>query len=466
MIAVDGTVVSGHANVNEASMTGEPLAVLKKEGATVYAGTVVEEGSISVEALGGVNSSRISHIVDLIENGENLKAGVQSRAEKMANSIVPYSLTLSALTYLFTGNVTKALSVLMVDYSCAIKLATPISVISAMREASGHGFVVKGGKHFESFANADTIVFDKTGTLTNACPVVENVIPFGKYSEDEALKISACLEEHFPHSMAKAVVKAAQLKNLHHEEEHADVKYIVAHGIVTMLHGERAIIGSEHFVAEDEGIEITDAEHRLIEKESAGCSTIYLAIAGKLAAVICISDPPRPETAEAIKLLRKSGVENIVMLTGDHISAAERTAEKLGITQLRAQVLPENKAEIINELKGEGKTVVMVGDGINDSPALAAADVSVAMKDSSDLAREVADITLLTEDLRDLTLVRELSRRMLRRITRNYGIIVAFNTALILLGMGGVITPSVSSILHNGSTMLISAHSMRPLLSE
>lgn len=466
MIAVDGTVVSGHANVNEASMTGEPLAVLKKEGATVYAGTVVEEGSISVEALGGVNSSRISHIVDLIENGENLKAGVQSRAEKMANSIVPYSLTLSALTYLFTGNVTKALSVLMVDYSCAIKLATPISVISAMREASGHGFVVKGGKHFESFANADTIVFDKTGTLTNACPVVEKVIPFGKYSEDEALKISACLEEHFPHSMAKAVVKAAQLKNLHHEEEHADVKYIVAHGIVTMLHGERAIIGSEHFVAEDEGIEITDAEHRLIEKESAGCSTIYLAIAGKLAAVICISDPPRPETAEAIKLLRKSGVENIVMLTGDHISAAERTAEKLGITQLRAQVLPENKAEIINELKGEGKTVIMVGDGINDSPALAAADVSVAMKDSSDLAREVADITLLTEDLRDLTLVRELSRRMLRRITRNYGIIVAFNTALILLGMGGVITPSVSSILHNGSTMLISAHSMRPLLSE
>ena len=466
MIAVDGTVVSGHANVNEASMTGEPLAVLKKEGATVYAGTVVEEGSISVEALGGVNSSRISHIVDLIENGENLKAGVQSRAEKMANSIVPYSLTLSALTYLFTGNVTKALSVLMVDYSCAIKLATPISVISAMREASGHGFVVKGGKHFESFANADTIVFDKTGTLTNACPVVEKVIPFGKYSEDEALKISACLEEHFPHSMAKAVVKAAQLKNLHHEEEHADVKYIVAHGIVTMLHGERAIIGSEHFVAEDEGIEITDAEHRLIEKESAGCSTIYLAIAGKLAAVICISDPPRPETAEAIKLLRKSGVENIVMLTGDHISAAERTAEKLGITQLRAQVLPENKAEIINELKGEGKTVVMVGDGINDSPALAAADVSVAMKDSSDLAREVADITLLTEDLRDLTLVRELSRRMLRRITRNYGIIVAFNTALILLGMGGVITPSVSSILHNGSTMLISAHSMRPLLND
>lgn len=466
MIAVDGTVVSGHANVNEASMTGEPLAVLKKEGATVYAGTVVEEGSISVEALGGVNSSRISHIVDLIENGENLKAGVQSRAEKMANSIVPYSLTLSALTYLFTGNVTKALSVLMVDYSCAIKLATPISVISAMREASGHGFVVKGGKYFESFANADTIVFDKTGTLTNACPVVEKVIPFGKYSEDEALKISACLEEHFPHSMAKAVVKAAQLKNLHHEEEHADVKYIVAHGIVTMLHGERAIIGSEHFVAEDEGIEITDAEHRLIEKESAGCSTIYLAIAGKLAAVICISDPPRPEAAEAIKLLRKSGVENIVMLTGDHISAAERTAEKLGITQLRAQVLPENKAEIINELKGEGKTVIMVGDGINDSPALAAADVSVAMKDSSDLAREVADITLLTEDLRDLTLVRELSRRMLRRITRNYGIIVAFNTALILLGMGGVITPSVSSILHNGSTMLISAHSMRPLLSE
>lgn len=464
MIAVDGTVVCGQATVNEASMTGEPLPVLKKEDATVYAGTVIEEGSIQVRAQSEANNSRISHIVDMIENGENLKAGVQSRAEKTANSIVPYTLGLSALTYLFTGNITKALSVLMVDYSCAIKLATPISVISAMREASGYGFVVKGGKYLENFSNADTIVFDKTGTLTNACPVVEKVIPFGEYTEDEVLKISACLEEHFPHSMAKAVVKAANERALHHEEEHADVEYVVAHGIVTMLHGKRAIIGSEHFVAEDEGTPISAEERTFIDRESAGFSTIYLAIAGKLAGVICISDPPRAEAAEAVEMLRKNGIKNVIMLTGDHVSAAERTAKMLGITDFRAQVLPETKAGFISELKEQGKTVIMVGDGINDSPALATADVSVAMKDSSDLAREVADVTLLSGDLRDLVVLRELSSKMLNRITGNYSFILLFNTALIILGMCGLITPSVSSLMHNGSTLLVSAHSMTPLL--
>ncbi|MGM9936612.1 MAG: heavy metal translocating P-type ATPase [Candidatus Ornithomonoglobus sp.] len=466
MVAVDGTVISGQAMVNEASMTGEPLPVLKKEGATVYAGTVIEEGSIVVLVQSAAKNTRISHIVDMIENGENMKAGVQSRAEKLADGIVPYTLGFSVLTYLFTRNVTKALSVLMVDYSCAIKLTTPISIISAMREASGRGFVVKGGKHLESFAHADTIVFDKTGTLTNACPVVEKVIPFGEYSEDEVLKISACLEEHFPHSVAKAVVRAAHLKGLHHEEEHAEVKYVVAHGIVTMLHGERAIIGSEHFVFEDEGVELKEEQRAFIEAESSGYSTIYLAIAGRLAGIICISDPPREEAAEAVCMLKNKGIHNVMMLTGDHISAAERTAQMLGIEQFEAQVLPEDKARIVSDLKEDGRTVIMVGDGINDSPALALSDVSVAMKDSSDLAREVADITLLSGDMRDLALLRELSERLFRRITHNYGFIVAFNTALILLGLGGFITPSLSSLLHNGSTMLISAHSMKPLLKE
>lgn len=466
IIAVDGTVVSGQAMVNEASMTGESLPVMKKEGATVYAGTVIEEGSIVVKVQSAASDTRISHIVDMIESGENLKAGVQSRAEKMADRIVPYTLALSALTYLFTRNITKALSVLMVDYSCAIKLATPISVISAMREASGRGFVVKGGKHLESFAHADTIVFDKTGTLTNACPAVEKVIPFGEYSEDEVLKISACLEEHFPHSVAKAVVKEALNRGLHHEEEHAEVEYVVAHGIVTTLHGERAIIGSEHFVVEDEEIELTDEQRAVIENEGGGFSTIYLAIAGRLAGIICISDPPRAEAREAVYVLRDKGINNVVMLTGDHMSAAQRTAEILGIEHFEAQVLPEDKARIVSELKENGRTVIMVGDGINDSPALALSDVSVAMKDSSDLAREVADITFLSGDLRDLALLRELSEKLFRRITHNYGFIIAFNSALILLGLGGFITPSLSSLLHNGSTMLISAHSMKPLLKD
>ncbi len=464
MIAVDGVVVSGQAMVNEASMTGEAIPVLKKEGSMVYAGTVIEEGSVTVKVHSAAKDSRISHIVDMIESGESLKAGVQSRAEKMADSIVPYTLCLSALTYLFTGNITKALSVLMVDYSCAIKLATPISVISAMREASGRGFVVKGGKYLESFANADTIVFDKTGTLTNACPEVVKVIPFGRYTEDEVLRISACLEEHFPHSMAKAVVRAAQLKGLNHEEEHAEVEYIVAHGIVTTLGDKRAIIGSEHFVVEDEGVKLTQKDNEVILKECSGYSNIYLAIAGKLAGVICISDPPRAEARDAIEMLKQNGIGNVVMLTGDHISAAEKTADMLGIDRFSAQVLPEDKARIVSELKKDGRCVIMVGDGINDSPALANADVSVAMEESSDLAREVADIALLSGDLCDLVMMRKLSEKLFRRIKSNYSFIVIFNTALILLGLGGFITPSISSVLHNGSTMLISAHSMKPLL--
>ena len=466
MIAVDGEVTDGSAYVNEASMTGEPLAAEKKEGATVYAGTVIEEGSITVRVINTAKNTRISHIVEMIENGESLKASVQSRAEKMADRIVPYSLGLAALVYLVTRNVTKAMSVLMVDYSCAIKLATPISVISSMREASGHGFVIKGGKHLESFAHADTILFDKTGTLTNACPVVEKVIPFGGYDADTVLKTAACLEEHFPHSVAKAVVKAAMDKGLNHEEEHAEVEYVVAHGIATTLHDERAIIGSEHFVIEDEGVTLTAEEKTIIERESEGYTAIYLAIAGKIVGVICISDPPREEAKEAVEFLKANGIENVIMLTGDHESAAKRIADMTGITEFNAQVLPEDKARVVSELKEKGHTVIMVGDGINDSPALALADVSVAMKDSSDLAREVADITLLSGDLRDLAVLRTLSERLFERIKSNYRFIVAFNSALILSGLAGFITPSISSLMHNGSTMLISAHSMTPLLKE
>ncbi len=464
MIAVDGTVISGEALVNESFMTGESEAVRKSDGALVYAGTVVEEGNILVRVNSVSKDTRVSAIVDMIENGENLKASVQSRAEKMADSFVPYTLGLSALVYLFTRNVTKALSVLMVDYSCAIKLSTPISIISAMREASGHGFLIKGGKHLESFAHADAIVFDKTGTLTNACPVVEKVVTFGEYDEEDVLKISACIEEHFPHSVARAIVNAAKEKGLYHEEEHAEVEYVVAHGIATSLHGKRAVIGSEHFVLEDEEIEVTSDERSIITGECNGYSSIYLGIDKRLVGIICISDPPRKEAMEAIRLLKKSGIRDVIMLTGDHISAASRTAKLLDIDHFEAQVLPEDKARIISELKADGRTVVMVGDGINDSPALALSDVSIAMKDSSDLAREVADITLLSGDLRDLVTLRELSKRLLSRIRNNYGFIMGFNSLLILLGLGGIITPSVSSLMHNGSTMLISAKSMTPLL--
>ena len=431
MITFDGVVVSGQASVNEASMTGESVAAVKDKDSTVYAGTVVEAGNIVIKVSAAADNTRISNIIEMIENGESMKAGVQSRAEKIADGFVPYSLGLALLVYLTTRNVVKAMSVLMVDYSCAIKLSTPISIISAMREASSRGFVVKGGRYLESVSHADTIVFDKTGTLTNSCPTVEKVLSFGEYTS-----------------------------------EHAEVEYVVAHGIATMLHGKRAIIGSEHFVLEDENIPITDEQKSVIENECEGFSVIYLAIGGVLSGVICISDPPRSEAHEAIQLLRESGIDNIIMLTGDHEGAAKRTADMLGIDNFRAQVLPEDKATIIEELKNEGRTVIMVGDGINDSPALALSNVSIAMKDSADLAREVADVTLLSGDLRGLALLRKLSSRLFRRIKRNYTFIMAFNSLLILLGLKGTITPSASSLLHNSSTMLISANSMRPLLKD
>jgi heavy metal translocating P-type ATPase len=465
VIPVDGEVAEGEANINESSMTGEPLSVMKSDGDTVFAGTVVDEGSIVIKVRALSGNTKIQKIIELIDNSENLKAGVQSRAENLADSIVPFSFIGFFLTLALTRNITKAVSLLMVDYSCAIKLSTPIAVISAIREASDMNFTVKGGKYLEEFAVADTIVFDKTGTLTNAEPTLERVIAFGE-SEDEVLKTAACLEEHFPHSVARAVVRGAAERGLDHLEEHAEVHYIVAHGIATELNGERAIIGSRHFVSEDEGVEITPEQQAEINEKSGACSVIYLAVGGQLTGALCISDPPRKEAKTAINLLKKSGIENIVMLTGDSKKAAEITAQKLGISKCYAQVLPEDKHGYIEMLKADGTKVIMVGDGINDAPALAEANVSVAMSDASDIARETADITLRSSDLTELANLRKLSEKLMKRINSNYKFIVGFNSALLISGLVGILTPSMSAFLHNASTMLICAKSMKPLMDK
>jgi heavy metal translocating P-type ATPase len=425
----------------------------------------VEEGSIVIRVRALSGNTKIQKIIELIDNSENLKAGVQSRAENLADSIVPLSFLGFALTLILTRNITKAVSLLMVDYSCAIKLSTPIAVISAIREASDRNFTVKGGKYLEAFALADTVVFDKTGTLTNAEPTLERVIAFGP-SEDEVLKTAACLEEHFPHSVARAVVRGAAARGLDHMEEHAEVHYIVAHGIATELGGERAIIGSRHFVSEDEGVVITPAQQAEIDEKSGACSVIYLAVGGKLVGALCISDPPRKEAKTAIRLLKKSGIAHVVMLTGDSKKAAEITAQKLGISKCYAQVLPEDKHRYVEQLKADGAKVIMVGDGINDAPALAAANVSVAMSDASDIAREAADITLRSSDLTELVALRKLSERLMERINGNYRFIVGFNSALLISGLAGILTPSMSAFLHNASTMLICAKSMKPLMDK
>lgn len=463
VIPVDGQITEGEAYINEASMTGEPLAVMKSAGASVFAGTVVEEGSVVIKVRKLSSDTKISKIIELIDNSENLKAGVQSKAERLADSIVPYSFLAFGLTLLFTRNVTKAVSVLMVDYSCAIKLSTPIAVISAIKEAADDDVTVKGGKYLEEYALADSIVFDKTGTLTNAEPVLEKVIALGDYSEAETLKIAACLEEHFPHSVARAIVKGAADRDIDHAEEHAEVQYIVAHGISTTLHGKRAIIGSRHFVCEDEGIEITDEQQAEIDEKSGACSVVYLAVGDKLTGALCISDPPRPEAEEAVKQLKEAGITNIIMLTGDSAKAAEITAQKLGISDFRAQVLPEDKHRYVEQLKEQGHRVIMVGDGINDAPALAAANVSVAMSDASDIAKETADITVRGADLTQLAAIRQLSEKLIHRINSNYRFILLFNSVLLLSGAFGLLQPSASALLHNASTMAICAKSMTPL---
>ena len=440
VIPVDGAVLSGEAEVNQAAMTGESEAA----------------------AMG--DQSRINNIIALIDHSEELKARIQSRAEKLADSIVPLTLLTAGVLFLFTRNISKALSVLMVDYSCAIKLATPISVISAMKEASARKIMIKGGKFMELFARADTIVFDKTGTLTSACPQVTQIVPLSDCSREYILKTAACLEEHFPHSVARAVVRKALEEGLHHEEEHAEVEYIVAHGISSRLHGKKVLVGSYHFLFEDEGILLTEEQRQTIRSHARGKSNIFLAIGRRAIGMIGVSDPPRPEARETIARLKRQGISSIIMLTGDSESAARAISRQLGITEYRSQVLPEDKARFIKQLKQSGRTVCMVGDGINDSPALSCADVSVSMKDSSDIAREVADISLLSSSLSELAVLRELSCAVLEKIERNYRFIVGFNTSLILLGMFGLITPALSAFLHNASTVYVSARSTRRCL--
>ena len=461
VIPLDGTVCKGEALVNEASMTGEPLAALRKDGHSVYAGTVVEEGSIASSVSSLADNTRIQQIVEMIDHSEVLKAGLQGKAEKLADTIVPYSFIGFAAVFAATRNITKAMSVLMVDYSCAIKLTTPICIITAIKEAANKRILIKGGKHLEAFAHGDTLIFDKTGTLTDACPKVAKVVTAKGRSRDEVLKISACLEEHFPHSVAKAIVRRAEEENLQHQEEHADVEYIVAHGISSILGGERVLIGSKHFIFEDESVPWPDEESVMIEKEAEGYSAVYLAIGGKWAGMICVEDPVRTDAKGVLDKLRAIGFKRIVMLTGDGEQAAKAVCDTLGIDEYRAHMLPEDKADFVRELKSRGGTIVMVGDGINDSPALSAADVSVAMKDGSDIAKEVADITLLGENLDGLITLRILSRRLLDRINRNYFFILGFNSSLLALGLAGLIAPATSALMHNVSTMVLSGASMR-----
>lgn len=464
MIPIDGTVVKGEALINEASMTGESAPVRKYNGLSVYAGCIVEDGSINIEVTAIDNQTRISKIIDLIDKSQDLKARIQQKAQKTADEIVPFSLLTFAGVYLFTRNITKATAVLMVDYSCAIKLSTPITVISAMKEASQNSIVVKGGKFLEEYAAADTIVFDKTGTLTNATPSLAKITPFYGYSQDEVLRIAACLEEHFPHSVARAVVRAAEMKKIVHEEKHAEVEYIVAHGIATRLDGQRTLIGSRHFIEDDEKVLLTDEQREILKNECAPYSNLFLSYGDKIIGILSIEDPPRQEAKEVIAKLKEQGFKNVVMITGDNEVVANNVCKKLGINHCYSQVLPDGKYKIIEELKSQGKKVVMVGDGINDSPALSAADVSIAMKDASDIAREVADITLLSSDLNDLILLRELSAKLFKRIEDNYSFIINFNSALILLGVFGVLSPATTALLHNVSTVVISGMSTRKYL--
>lgn len=460
MIPADGIIIKGEAEINQAAMTGESLALHKSEGSTVFAGTIVENGKIIVEITALNENTRINQIIKLIENSEEIKAGIQSKAEKLADSIVPWNFALTILTYLITGSTTKAIAALTVDYSCAIKLTTPLTVISTMREASEREIVVKGGRYLESFATADTIIFDKTGTLTKSTPHVAKYISLGVLSDEEVLRQAACIEEHFPHSVATAIVNKAKELNLSHDRElHSEVEYVVAHGIVTSLFNKRTVLGSRHFVIEDEKVKVSAKDEKTIQENSDKYSVIYLGIDGHLEGIICIDDPPRDEAKDVLARLREFGIKEIIMLTGDSENAAKTTAELLNIDTYKSQVLPEEKSEIVEKIKREGKKVIMVGDGINDSPALSAADVSVAMKDSSDLAREVADITLLRPTLEDLVTLRLLSQKMLDVIHDNYRKILLLNTTFMGLGLAGVITPSLTSILHNGITMLLSLKS-------
>ena len=467
LIPFDGEVSNGEGMVNQASLTGESVPVRRTLGSVVYAGTVLEEGELTILVKQTGGSSRYEKITAMIEESEKLKSGLESKAEHLADRLVPYSLGGTALTYLLTRNTTKALSILMVDFSCALKLAMPISVLSAIREANQHKITVKGGKFLEAVAEADTIVFDKTGTLTKAQPTVAEVVSFSETkSPDELLRIAACLEEHFPHSMAKAVVDAAREKYLDHEEMHSKVEYIVAHGISTTINGKKAIIGSYHFVFEDENSIIPEGMEEKFRHLPEEYSHLYLALEGVLAAVICIEDPLRPEAAEIIRQLKKTGLKKIVMMTGDSERTAKAIAKKVGVDEYYAEVLPEDKANFVEKEKVEGRKVIMIGDGINDSPALSAADVGIAISEGAEIAREIADITVAADDLAEILVLRMLSNRLMKRIHKNYRFIVTFNAGLILLGVGGILQPTTSALLHNTSTLYIGLKSMGNLLDE
>lgn len=463
-IPFDGIVTSGVAMVNQASLTGEPLPVQKDNGKYVYAGTVVEEGELVIEVKAQIGATRYERIVTMIEESEKLKSAVEGRAVHLADRLVPYTFLGTGLVWLVTRNVTKALSVLMVDFSCALKLAMPVTVLSAMREASDHRITVKGGKYLEALAEARTIVFDKTGTLTKAQPVLKEVVAFHGEDADEMLRIAACLEEHFPHSMAKAVVVAARERNLVHDEMHSKVDYIVAHGIASHLGEKQVVLGSYHFVFEDEGCDMEPEEKARFDALPEEYSHLYLAIDKKLSAVLCIEDPLRAEARDTIASLKKAGFEKVVMMTGDSERTARAVAAAVGVDAYYAEVLPEDKAEFVKKEKEAGRKVVMIGDGINDSPALSAADVGIAISDGAEIAREIADITVAAEDLNELVKLKLLANGMLKRINRNYRLIVGINGTLIALGVAGILAPATSALLHNTSTLLIGVESMRDLL--
>lgn len=465
VIPFDGEVLDGDAMVNQASLTGESVPVQRTVGNTVFAGTVVEEGEITIRVKEVEGNNRFDQIVTMIEESEKLKSELEGKAEHYADKLVPWTLGATGLTYLLTRNVTKAMSILMVDFCCALKLAMPISVLSAIREASLYNVTVKGGKFLEAVAEADTIVFDKTGTLTKAHPTVVDVVNFNdEYSSDDMLRVAACLEEHFPHSMAKAVVDAASKKGLYHEEMHTKVEYIVAHGIATSINGKRTVIGSYHFVFEDEKCVVPEGKEPLFESLPLYYSHLYLAIEGKLSAVICIEDPLRDEAAAVVTSLKKAGISKVVMMTGDSERTASVIAKKVGVDEYYAEVLPEDKAAFVEREKANGRKVIMIGDGINDSPALSAANVGIAISDGAEIAREIADITVGSDDLYQIVTLKYISNALMKRIKSNYRKIVGFNSGLIALGVAGVLPPTTTALLHNGSTILISVNSMKNLL--
>lgn len=464
MVPFDGTVAEGEAMVNQASLTGESEPVRKYIESMVYAGTVVEEGELTIRVKETNGSSKFDKIVTMIEESEKLKSGLESKAEHLSDRLVPYTLLGTGITYLLTGNITKAISVLMVDFSCALKLAMPISVLSAIREASNYHVTVKGGRYIEAMAEADTIVFDKTGTLTKAQPTVKQVVAFNGMSENELLRIAACLEEHFPHSMAKAVVQAAIDRHLVHEELHSKVEYIVAHGISSKINDKKVVIGSYHFVFEDEKCAVPDGMMEAFDKLPSECSHLFMAIDHELAAVICIEDPLREEAAAVVRKLKETGISKVVMMTGDSDRTAKAIAARVGVDEYYSEVLPEDKASFVEEEKKAGRKVIMIGDGINDSPALSAADIGIAISDGAEIAREIADITVGADGLNELVTLKLISDGLMKRIHKNYRFIVGFNTGLIVLGVAGILQPATSALLHNTSTLMIGLKSMQDIL--